>query len=171
MSITNHNILYFVRIWGTRPLNTAVCLWKISNGLVGCGISRSDHGKNRAYPTFRQVRLTFLSLFPARVPHKAQKQCSFSDLPVQMWTFQVKLRGGHSRVRRVPSSRENGSSKNATRPRMPFAREAEFLSLFPRSLFPLLPIFPSFPCQSSCRRTICAQRTPTPGRTRPPVLQ
>ncbi len=109
MSITNHYILYFVRIWSTRPLNTAVCLWKFSNGLARCGISRSDHGKIRANRTFQQAHLTFLSLFPARAPHKAQKQCSFSDFPVQMWTFGAISRSSapsHSPLR-PPQNRPN----------------------------------------------------------------
>jgi hypothetical protein len=33
LSTTNHNILYFVRIPGTRPLNARLCLWKAQTAL------------------------------------------------------------------------------------------------------------------------------------------
>jgi hypothetical protein len=34
MSTQNHNILYFVNISRTFPLNTAICLWKAQNSLA-----------------------------------------------------------------------------------------------------------------------------------------
>jgi hypothetical protein len=38
MSTTNHNILYFVVIRGTRPLNMGICLWKAQNRLSERGL-------------------------------------------------------------------------------------------------------------------------------------
>ncbi|MGA3133795.1 MAG: hypothetical protein ABSD59_23770, partial [Terracidiphilus sp.] len=40
MSIPNHNILYFVGISRTSPLNTALCLWKPAKGLAWRGFTR-----------------------------------------------------------------------------------------------------------------------------------
>ncbi len=42
MSRTNHNILYFAGISRTCLLNTAICLWKLTNSLTWRGIMRSE---------------------------------------------------------------------------------------------------------------------------------
>jgi hypothetical protein len=54
VSTTNHNLLYFVGISRTCSLNTAICLWKVVNGLAGRAVAwfalHSNRGKIRALP-------------------------------------------------------------------------------------------------------------------------
>jgi hypothetical protein len=47
VSTTNHNILYFVSVSRTCSLNTAICLWKVANGLVWSGVARFVLQSNR----------------------------------------------------------------------------------------------------------------------------
>jgi len=46
MSTKNHNILYFVNISRTCPLNIAVRLWKVANSLAECVFSRHEPAEN-----------------------------------------------------------------------------------------------------------------------------
>jgi len=77
MSTRNHNILYFVSIWGTSPLNTAICLWKAQNSLAWRGFRRSKLLRSRGkfglgWPTAALLQ----SLVPPRIRHKAQNRCT-----------------------------------------------------------------------------------------------
>jgi hypothetical protein len=87
VSTTNHNILYFVGILGICPLNPAIYLWKLTKGLVWRGLKRFNPPQNHSKFTLQAFRRHFSSLFPAPARYKTQKQCIFSDFPVQMWTF------------------------------------------------------------------------------------
>jgi hypothetical protein len=49
-STTNRNILYFVGVPRTCSLNTAICLWKVGNGLVWRGVARFVLHSNRGGP-------------------------------------------------------------------------------------------------------------------------
>jgi len=89
MSTKNHNILYFVRIWSIRSLNTAIRLWKAPNSLVGCGLCSSNCTKTGENQTPLQASSPIPSLSPRWRPHKAQNQCSFSDFSVHMWTIGI----------------------------------------------------------------------------------
>ena len=87
VSTTNHNILYFVGISRTCSLNTAICLWKVANGLVWRGVARfvlhSNRSKVRA-PARSLYR--YLSVAPHGPPHKAQNWCRIAPLLCELWT-------------------------------------------------------------------------------------
>jgi hypothetical protein len=89
MSILNHNSWYFGNIRGIRLLNTALRLWKCAIGLVRRGVSSVGYARIRSNRAFQREGCTFLSLFLPETAHKAQKQCRFSDFPVQMWTLEA----------------------------------------------------------------------------------
>jgi hypothetical protein len=91
VSTINHNILYFIVISRTSPLNTVNRLWKVAGGLVSCGFCQSGCtkiGENRAS---RRLQSPIPSVFPQCHPHKAQEQCSLSGFLVQMWTMGMNL--------------------------------------------------------------------------------
>ncbi len=50
MSTTNHNILYSAFIFGTRFLNTGICLWKPQNSLARRGLGLFDFAPIPVHP-------------------------------------------------------------------------------------------------------------------------
>jgi hypothetical protein len=118
VSTTNHNILYFVVISGIPSLNTAFCLWKPGISLARRGFFARPLPQIRFKPGSRAASRHGFSVFPPHTPHKAQKQGTFGDFPVQMWTFWA-FSGPSSRPRQQGIRRtQNESSANANRPRM-----------------------------------------------------
>ena len=87
VSTTNHNILYFVGNSRTCSLNTAICLWKVANGLVWRGVARfvlhSNRGKFRAAA---RSPYHYLSVVLQRPPHKAQNWCRIAPRLCELWT-------------------------------------------------------------------------------------
>jgi hypothetical protein len=87
VSTTNHNILCFVGISRTCSLNTAICLWKVANGLVWRGVARfvlhSNRGKFRAAARSPYHYLSVVLRWP---PHKAQNWCRIAHLLCELWT-------------------------------------------------------------------------------------
>ena len=80
VSRTNHNILYFVHISRTSPLNTAICLWKLRIGLARRGFAAPDLHQiwsiSRAGLGPRSRNSTPAStLAPHELRHKTQNRC------------------------------------------------------------------------------------------------
>jgi hypothetical protein len=133
MSILNHNSWYFGNIRGIRLLNTALRLWKCAKALVWRGVSRLDHAKIRLDCAFQREGCTFLSLILPATPHKAQKQCRFSDFPVQMWTLGADF-SSFASANKPHSAPARYHPPDGNRPRMHRTRSRSFVPSSPCSL-------------------------------------
>ncbi len=221
VSRTNHNILYFVHISRTSPLNTAICLWKVAIGLVRRGVARPNLPQNQGKSSSNSWQYAWQSRptrGPTAVPPPPSKpspglgpaqgaepvqirappvrvveiraNCAAPDgtgsaspakllrhlHPKTNWpralAHEANSMGGGLQIYKYTgvtssvtgsSSLTSGHHNTVHRERRPFPGGVLFDDLQSR-----------ISCltwsQSSSRRTIYARRTPTPGRTRLPVI-
>lgn len=181
MSRTNHNILYFVRVSRTSPLNPANCLWKPRISPFRRGFERSDlhqiWGVARAGSGPQSNRSTRSStVAPARLRHKVQNRCNLPALLFKLWRFGSNSKSYCCSECRVPSrDRRRRRDREFSRDHRPAPRQKQigpacrsargrFRERAASSESKL-----SCPCRSSFHRTISIQRTPRPGRIRRPA--